>query len=228
MDSKLQTVFISVKSSTNSFFAEVSKRIDNRIILYVYKYPKDSLYYVIAYISEPLSTNLILEIARNYRNNILKMHKYTYFQETYLTIIKQRCEFYELLEDYNVATFVPYTIYKGQRIYCVCGIAKDIDRYVENMIAKYGRKNISIRNVDPHVCVEYQLKNIIDSYIFTMLTEKEKRLLMMAFKQGYISSRRKINLESLAESLDIAKPTASLMLRKAIEKILKRLIESRL
>lgn len=109
-------------------------------------------------------------------------------------------------------------------MYCVYGDAKDVDKYVDNIVARYGRKKVAIRRVDLAICTSYQMKGIVHSYAFTILTDREKQLIIKALERGYISSRRRISLEELAESLNIAKPTASLILRKAIEKVLKRLV----
>lgn len=221
---RLQAALITTTSSYNSFFVELSRKVSERLSLYVYAHPKDSLYYVIAYIPKPLAWDSISDVMKVHRENIIRIFRYAHTSETYLVTVKQCCDFYELIEDYNVVISMPYTIYKGRRVYCVYGDGKDVNRYTENVVAKYGRKNVVIRKADPITCISYQMRNIVSSYTFTILTEKEKQLLIKAFESGYISSRRRISLEELAEALSITKPTASLMLRKAIEKIVRRLI----
>lgn len=224
MAPKIRAAVISITTSSGSFFVELSKRIDENISLYVYRQPRDSLYYVLAYIPKPITSNIIIESARNYHNNMLRMTRHTYPQETLLMTVKQRCEFYELIENYNVVVSVPYAVYRGRRFYCVYGEARDVEKYIDNVIARYNRKNVIVKKIPPLSCITYQMKNAINTYVLSSLTDKEIQLITKALESGYLSSRRRVSLEELAESLSIAKPTASLMLRKAIEKILKRLM----
>ncbi|MEM4789466.1 MAG: helix-turn-helix domain-containing protein [Ignisphaera sp.] len=226
MTLRIQAAIISTTSSSNSFFVELSRKIDGQINLYVYRHPRDSLYYVLAHIPKPIAYDVIAESVRNYHDNMLKINKHIFPQETFLVAVKQQCEFYELVENYNVVVSIPYLVYKGQRIYCVYGEAGDVEKYIDNVLARYNRKNVVMKKVDPITCITHQMRNTINAYVFSFLTDKEKQLIVKALESGYISSRRRVSLEELAESLNIAKPTASLMLRKAIEKILKRLVES--
>lgn len=225
MPVKIKSALITVKSSSSSssFFADLSRNAGTSVNLYVYRYPKTSLYYVIADIPKNAVTPNMLSVVKHYRENILKISRQVYSQRVVLTVVKQRCEFYELIEDYDVVIPMPYTLYRGDRKYCVYGESENLDKYVENLVARYGRKNVFVEKTDLVTCLVHQIKNAIDSYVFTALTEKEKQLLFKAFESGYLSHRRKVSLEELAESLNIAKPTASLILRKAIEKVIRNL-----
>lgn len=219
------TIYITSSPGSGSFFIELSRKINENISLHVYRQPKNSLYYVLAYIPKPITSSVVIESAKRHHGNILKINEHKYPQETFLVIVKQRCEFYELVENYNVILSVPYVIHRGRRFYCIYGETKDVERYIDNVIAQYNKKNVVIKKTDPITCIAYQMRNIINTYVFSSLTDRERELIIKALESGYLSSRRKVNLEDLAESLNIARPTASLMLRKAIEKILRRLVE---
>ncbi|MEM4953412.1 MAG: helix-turn-helix domain-containing protein [Desulfurococcaceae archaeon] len=139
--------------------------------------------------------------------------------------LKERCEFYEIVEKYNVTLSVPYMVKDGRRIFCVYGDEDDLEKYIDNLKAFYGEKNILVEKTTPIRCIRRYMHDAIRTYIFSQLTDREKEVLLKAYYDGYISSRRRIKLDELAKQLNITKPAASLMVRKTIEKIVKRLLE---
>lgn len=110
MTMRLQVALISMISSSNSFFAELSKKISERINLYVYRHPRDSLYYVVAYIPKFLTWNSISDVMKDHRESILKIFRYAYSQETYLITVKQCCEFTNL-QKITISLFLYLTPY---------------------------------------------------------------------------------------------------------------------
>lgn len=225
MTTKIRAAIVRTATS-NSFFGKLSKKLDDRVILYVYKHVREPLYYVLAYTPRPVSSETISENLRNDYSRITKITKHVEARETHILAIKERCEFYELVESYGVILSVPYVIQRGQRIYCIYGELGSMDKYIDNLVAAYGKNNVAVRITDFTTCIDYQIKNIVSSYVMSFLTDKEKQILIKAFESGYISSRRRVKLGELADYLNIAKPTASLMLRRAIEKVIKRIVEA--
>jgi hypothetical protein len=144
---------------------------------------------------------------------------------TYIVALKERCEFVELVENYNAHLLMPYSISSGKRTLCMYGEARDLEKCIDNLKAYYGAKNVYAEKVSLTHCVEEQARNIIHAHVLSHLTERERAFLLKAYSTGYISWRRRARLSELAENLNVAKPTASLMTRKAIEKIIKRILE---
>uniref|UniRef100_A0A7C2Z124 DNA-binding protein n=1 Tax=Ignisphaera aggregans TaxID=334771 RepID=A0A7C2Z124_9CREN len=223
---KIQAVMITVTSSPSSIFGRLSRQTGEKINLFVLKHPRESLYYTLVYIPKPIESGIIVDTLRSQQNKLIKISKHVGVYETFIAALKERCEFYELVERYNVVLSVPYIIYRGLRTYCVYGEQRDVDRYLENLSALYSKGDIVTKRVDLARCMDYLMRNVVDIYLLSFLTDKERQILLKAFESGYISSRRKVNLGELAETLNIAKPTASLMLRRAVEKVLKRIFES--
>jgi predicted DNA binding protein len=193
--------------------------------LFVYRYWREPVYLAIAYTNGILEPEKLKESYQSEKNKFIKIERLSKSTETCFLAIKERCEFYELIENYNVALSIPYIVRDGKRIFCVYGEESDLDKYIENLKAFYGEKNTVVEKTTPIRCIQGYMHDAMRAYMFSQLTSREKEVLFKAYYNGYISSRRRIKLDELAEQLNITKPTASLMIRKTVEKILKKLLE---
>lgn len=191
----------------------------------MHKYWREPVYLVISYTKAVLEPSKLRLSYQNERDKFLKMERLLNATGTYLLALKERCEFYEIVEEYNVIILNPYMIKDGRRIFCVYGEEADLRKYIDNLKAFYGEKNILLERITPTHCVWGYMHDVIRTYIFSQLTEREKEILFKAYYSGYISSSRKIKLSELAKQLNITKQGASLMIRKTIEKIVKKLLE---
>lgn len=75
--------------------------------------------------------------------------------------------------------------------------------------------------------LQFKEKILDDVYVAKLLPklpEKQKRAIIMAFKNGYYEFPRKINLDKLAEMSKVSKPTFRENLRKAEAKIIPKMI----
>ena len=70
--------------------------------------------------------------------------------------------------------------------------------------------------------VEYVQQRLTEEQL---LTERQRRIVRTALSKGYYDTPRECSLTDLADSLDIAKSTASETLHRAEEKIIKRFAE---
>jgi len=61
--------------------------------------------------------------------------------------VKERCEFYELIENYGVTLLSPYIVKGGKRIFCVMGEEEHIEKYIDNLQSYYGKKNITAKRI---------------------------------------------------------------------------------
>lgn len=223
---KISAVKIMTTSTSRSFFAKLSKYSQTPIYLFVHRYWREPVYLAVAYTNAVLEPEKLKVSYQSEKNKFIKMERLLNYTETYFLAIKERCEFYELIENYNVTLSIPYIVRDGKRIFCVYGEELDLDKYIENLKAFYGEKNIVVEKTTPIRCIQGYMHDAIRAYIFSQLTSREKEVLLRAYYNGYISSRRRIKLDELAKQLNITKPAASLMIRKTVEKILKKLLEN--
>ncbi|ACL11422.1 Predicted DNA binding protein [Desulfurococcus amylolyticus 1221n] len=224
---KVISVRVSTKGSTNSFFAKISRNIENKLTLYVYKHPNDNIYLTIAYTPSPLDPGKLFRSMSNIeKSKIISIEKQLGKDESIIVALKERCEFYDLIENYNVFLSIPYIIENGRRVFCVFGDQRNIDKYLENLEAYYGKNNITTKKTTLNECIRLNIGGYVTSYILSTLTKREKEILIKAFDLGYISHRRKTTLEDLSLEIGLAKPTASIMVRKAVEKLVKKILEN--
>jgi predicted DNA binding protein len=217
---------ITTTTVSRSFFAKLSKYSQAPIYLFVHRYWQEPIYLVVAYTNTALEPDKLRTSYLSEKGKFLKMKKLSNSAETYLLAVKERCEFYELIENYNATLSIPYAVRDGKRVFCVYGGEADLEKYVSNLRSFYGEKNIVVEKTTPVRCVQEYMHDAIRSYIFSHLTDREKEILFRAYYNGYISSRRRIKLDELAKQLNITKPAASLIVRKTVEKIVKRLLEN--
>jgi predicted DNA binding protein len=79
--------------------------------------------------------------------------------------------------------------------------------------------------------ITYEIKQLTDAHFppkspLTALTEKQKRVLITAYRLGYYDNPRKIDSRELAKILNIANPTLIKHRRKAEKKILDELLQA--
>lgn len=217
---------ITTMSSSRSFFVKLSEETQSSIHLYVYRYQREPLYLAIAHVPKAISPEKIKQSYQGEKSKFIKIERYLGLNGAYMLALKERCEFYELLEDYNVSISTPYTIRSGRRTFCIYGLESDLEKYIDNLKAFYGEKSVLVEKTTPSRCIQQHVKDTVHVYMLSHLTNREKEVLVKAYDSGYLSSRRRAKLDELAEQLNVSKSTASLMVRKAIEKIVGKLLET--
>ncbi|MGC8982735.1 MAG: helix-turn-helix domain-containing protein [Desulfurococcaceae archaeon] len=70
------------------------------------------------------------------------------------------------------------------------------------------------------------MRDSIALFVLSTLTEREREVLLRAYRLGYLSPRRKTSLRELSLEVGLAKPTTSIMVRKALRKLVQRVFET--
>lgn len=223
---RIRAVEVATLSTSQSFFAKLSRSTRSTVELFVYPYER--LYLTVGYLPKAVSREELYNVLGDERGKVLEMtvERSPVPQGTYVVALKERCEFYRLLETYGVVISVPYRISDGRRSFCIFGEERELERYLENLESFYGSKNVVYRATRVNECVRRQVSALVRNFVLSQLTEREMQVLLKAYQSGYISSRRRVDLGELAGMLHIAKPTASLTVRKAIEKLIRGLLET--
>lgn len=223
LNTRFASMRVITQASSQSLFTSLSREVKRSLYIYVFPDYKERTYLTLAYTAGHVASS---ELGSKPRRGVVNFK--VLFRDphagTYIVALKERCEFVELIENYNVSLLMPYLINNGKRALCIYGETGDLEKCVDNLKAYYGARNVYAEKVPLTRCVEEQARNIIHAYVLSHLTEREREFLLKAYSAGYISWRRRARLSELAEDLNVAKPTASLMTRKAIEKVVKRLL----
>jgi predicted DNA binding protein len=223
----IRSYAISIKASTDSVFVKISKKIDSPIILYVDKDDINQTYMVIIHtnlLEIGTVLNFLQKINMNEKTKILTVKEYRISRDRYALALKEKCEFYGILEEYNVRLMVPYVIRNGMRKFCIYGDKYNVEKYIENLKNYYGKSYVEIKQMPFPVCVDNVIKLTSKNYLFSQFTPREYQILESAYNMGYVTQpRRAGGLEKFAGVINASKPTASIMLKKAIKKILGRL-----
>jgi predicted DNA binding protein len=217
---------IRVSSVSNSLFAEFSKKVSSPLILSVFRDFHNSLFLVYVFLPEKSSTD-VLDKAFRYsreRKKVVKVSRILAKGGISLVVFKERCEFLDLLHSYNVQILMPYIIYLGSRLFYVIGENNEVERFVGNVLSYYGSRNVFLKRLQVSEAVYRHVKAITRYFTTSSLTEKEFKVLTKAFLEGFISSKRDVKLSSIAKSLGLSKPATSIMIRKALRKILSSIL----
>jgi predicted DNA binding protein len=221
----LVSYVVKTSSSTGSLFVGMSREVSSPLLLHVNSLG-NSLYLVTVYTHELIPLSVIKEFyGRSEKSRIVSMSRYVSENLSILTVVKERCEFLELAKGYNVVIQSPYIVHRGSRIYCITGYREPVDKYIDNLQSYYGRRNVIVKRGNPARCLEDIVKIAIRNFLFSKLTPRELYILSRAYEEAYISARRGVRLSNLAKRLGLSKPTTSIMLRKALGKLLKDLFE---
>jgi predicted DNA binding protein len=131
-------------------------------------------------------------------------------------LVKQKPEDSERLFkefDIDLIHSTPCMISEEKHTYSMIGEQKNIAKFIEQL-KKYG--NIGNMRFQK---AAYQKHDIL-----TVLTDKQKDVLIAAKKHGYYNYPRKIKSEELAQKIGISKNTAIEHLRKAEERIMENIL----
>lgn len=222
----LTSYIITTHTSSNSLFVPLTRQSTTPLILYVSRDPKDPVYTVITYTKDLELLPRVNELLRNRDSKILSLNRFISERSLLMIAVKERCEFYELIENYGVTLLSPYIVKGGKRIFCVMGEEEHIEKYIDNLQSYYGKKNITAKRSSLAECIENTIKVLSSNYAKLGLTSRELYILNRAYQEGYFGSKRSIQLEELAKQLNLSKPTTSIMLRKAIGKVLRNIFEN--
>lgn len=226
---KIKSYYVEAKASSESMFANISRKISNPLVLYVDRDTRNSLYFVAVYSPSKQQANFS-NVVRNFgskeKSNIVAIREYTSSSGNLALVLKESCEFLQLLASYNVKLALPYTIHRGIRRFCVYGDPRDLNKYVDNLIAYYGSKNVALREVEIPKCFELSVLQAARDILLSTLTPRELEILWKAFNTGYLHQpKRSGGLETVSRSVGLSKPATSIILRKALRKMLKGFFE---
>jgi predicted DNA binding protein len=117
--------------------------------------------------------------------------------------------------DLDLIYSTPFIITKEKHTYSVIGDQKSLARFIE-LIKPRAEEivNMSFKRA------AYRKHDII-----TVLTDKQKDVLIAAKKHGYYKYPRKINSKELANKIGISKGTAVEHLRKAEERLIENILD---
>jgi predicted DNA binding protein len=113
----------------------------------------------------------------------------------------------------NLIWTTPIIISEEKFIYSCIGEQKDISEFIE-LMKKYG----TILNM------RFQKAAYQEHDILSVLTDKQREILIVAEKHGYYKYPRKINSEALAQKIGISKGTMVEHLRKAEERLVTNIV----
>ncbi|UCE37463.1 MAG: helix-turn-helix domain-containing protein [Thermoplasmata archaeon] len=146
----------------------------------------------------------ILAILKSEGNKHICVIKTEVFKE-----VKQKLSEYKL----DLIWTSPIIFSEDKRTYSCIGDQESISKFIEVM-KNYGEvKNIRLQKT------AYQKHDIL-----TVLTEKQKYILIAAMKYGYYSYPKKINSEQLSKKVNLSKATIVEHLRKAEERIMANIL----
>jgi predicted DNA binding protein len=115
---------------------------------------------------------------------------------------------------------MPYIISAGSRLFYVIGEDNNVERFIGNMLSYYGSKNVFLKRLQVSEVIHRHVKAITRYFATSPLTKKEFEVLTKAFLEGFFSERRDVKLSDVAKSLGLSKPATSIMIRKALRKVL--------
>jgi predicted DNA binding protein len=98
----------------------------------------------------------------------------------------------------------PSIFKKGKMVLSVIGEEKELKKFLE-----------AIKLLGDVHSVSFKKAIFNEQNILSVLTEKQKEILIAAKQNGYYSYPRKINSEDLSEKIGLSKPTVVQHLRKA-------------
>jgi predicted DNA binding protein len=213
---------IYVSSVSSSLFAELSRKVSSPLMLFVIRDSQSSLFLTFAFLPERLSTNVFDEVFRYSRESkkVVKVSRYLVKGGMSFIAFKERCEFLDLLYSYNVQVLMPYIISAGSRLFYVVGEDNNVERFIGNMLSYYGSRNVFLKRLQASEVIHRHVKAITRYFATSPLTEKEFKVLTKAFLEGFLSERRDAKLSDVAKSLGLSKPATSIMIRKALRKVL--------
>lgn len=226
---KIKSYYVEARASSESMFANISRQVSNPLILYVDRDNRSSLYFVAAYLPSRRIENIssvVKDLRGRERSKIITFKEYASPSGNLAVALKESCEFLQLLYSYNVKLTLPYMIHRGIRKFCVYGDSRDIEKYLDNLIAYYGSKNVSSREIDVPKCFELSFLRATKDVLLSSLTPRELEILWKAFYTGYLHQpKRSGGLGAVSSSVGLSKPATSIILRKALRKMLSRLLE---
>jgi predicted DNA binding protein len=213
---------ILVSSVSSSLFAEFSRKVSSPLMLFVIRDSRSSLFLTFAFLPERPSNNVLDEVFRCSRESkkVVKVSRYLVKGGMSLIVFKERCEFLDLLHSYNVQVLMPYMISAGSRLFYVIGENNNVERFIDNILGYYGSRNVFLKRLQVSEVVYRHVKTVARYFATSSLTEKEFEVLTKAFLEGFLSERRNIKLSDVAKSLGLSKPATSIMIRKALRKVL--------
>jgi predicted DNA binding protein len=114
----------------------------------------------------------------------------------------------------NLINTIPFFVSEKKHIYSVIGENKSLTKYIELIKQRIGRiDKMSFKKA------VYEKKDLL-----SILTDKQKEILITAHKFGYYNYPKKINSEKLSKKTNISKPTLLNHLRKAEGRIFDELL----
>ncbi|MCS7099828.1 MAG: helix-turn-helix domain-containing protein [Sulfolobales archaeon] len=213
-------------NSRNSFFSSLSMAIGGTLVINVLPLPSRREYIVIARPSDSLDRSTINSLSDKKEHGKIERLKVVKFgKHTYVLALKSRCEFYDIAESNNIAIVSPYTIARGTRVYYAAGSLADLAKYSDELSYYYGHKNVAMSFEKDVSKIMKDLEKAFTSTILWNLTRREIEVLRAAYSTGFLSHRRYAKMDRLVDFLGVKKPTLSIMIRKAVNKVLEELLE---
>lgn len=218
---------IATTSSRNSFFSAISTIINGTLVISVLPMPNRKEYVVIAKPSGNVDKYTIKDLGTKKEQSKIEQLKLVRLDKyTYIVALKSRCEFYEIAESNNILIMSPYSITRGMREFYAAGDLNDIAKYFDELSYYYGQNNVSMFIERDVSRIVRDIEKAFTGSILWGLTGREVEVLKAAYFTGFLSHRRHVKMDHLVNSLGIKKSTLSIMIRKAISKILEELFES--
>lgn len=217
---------VSTSNPKNSFFSALSSSIKGTLVLNVIPLPSRREYIVIAKPSSEVTRDLIRGLGTiRERSKVERLRVVRSGRHTYILALKSRCEFYEISESNNVAVLSPYRITYGTREFYVAGSPERVSRYLEELSSYYGPGRVSAHLERGASRVPVEIEGTLIGTVLWGLTDREIEVLRAAYSSGFLSHRRHVKMDYLVNYLGIKKSTLSIMIRKALSKLLEELLE---
>jgi predicted DNA binding protein len=116
--------------------------------------------------------------------------------------------------DLDLIFSTPWLISKEKHIYSVIGDHESLNKFIELLKTKIGKiENMTFKKA------AYQKHDIL-----SVLTDKQREILIAANQHGYYNYPRKISSKQLSQKVNISKPTLVQHLRKAEGRIMANIL----
>jgi len=229
----VKAALIEVKTTDESLFGSLSRELGLKIVVNVHKAELlgEDMYIILGIMLDACQRHTDVEL--NIRSKLVDSRAIKYFAlppvhsaEMPFLAVKRVCAFYKMIEESGVILLNPYIHVFGVRRFTVLGSLKELDQLFEALLRRYGAKNVKfevIRKDIPRRLFESQFEVYRES-VLNALTQRELEILVEAYRSGYFKPVKDVKLDELAQKFGVSKNTVSLLLRKSVMKLLKKIL----
>jgi len=228
----MKAALIEVRTTNESLFGSLSRELGLKIAVNVHKAESlgEDLYIILGVMLDTYQHHT--DVEPNIRSKLTDNRVVKYFAlppvqsaEMPFLAVKRVCAFYKMIEESGVILLNPYIHVLGVRRFTVLGGSKELDQFFEALLKRYGAKNVKFEVIKKDVPIrlfESQFE-VYRETVLNTLTQRELEILIEAYRSGYFKPVKDVKLDELAQKFGVSKNTVSLLLRKSVMKLLKKI-----